>query len=202
MANGGSFAQRSRDATARILRDPRKASRLVLGLLLVANLVALAAVLRPWGGSEEELLLRRSRLRQELQTLRASTEQLRNVVENVEKTRRQAANFFEQFFLDRQTAYSTVLSELLALADKAGIKPGDHVYTFDPVEGSEDLAMMTISGNYQGTYADLLEFINAIDRSPRFLTIERLQAQPTQNPGVLAIGLRLNVFVRGEAPKP
>lgn len=199
MAAQESFAQRMRETAMRVLRDPKKASRLALGLLVAANLVAGAAVLRPWGGSEEELQRQRTRLLQDLKNLRASTEQLRGVVENVEKTRQQAGEFIEKYFLDRQTAYSTVLSELNALAEKAGIRPGDHVYTFDPVEGSDDLAMMTVSGNYQGSYGDLLEFVNAIDRSPRFITIERLQAQPAQNPGVLAIGLRLNVFVRGEA---
>jgi Tfp pilus assembly protein PilO len=58
--------------------------------------------------------------------------------------------------------------------------------------------MMTVNGSYQGTYADLLEFVNAIDRSPRFLTIDWLQAAPAQAQGMLSISVRLNVFVRGE----
>jgi Tfp pilus assembly protein PilO len=171
----------------------------VLGLLLLLNLVAAAAVFKPWGGSEEEVQQMRRQLRQDLQARLATAERLRTIVQTVEKTRAGADQFFEQYFLDRQTAFSTVLTELNSTAEKAGIRPtGDNSYTFDPIEGSDNLAMMTVNGSYQGTYADLIEFVNAIDRSPRFLTIDRLQASPAQAPGALSISLRLNVFVRGE----
>ena len=112
---------------------------------------------------------------------------------------RLADQFFEQYFLDRQSAFSTVLAELNGMADKTGIRlTGDNSTNFEPIEGSDNLAMMTVNGSYQGTYADLIEFVNAIDRSPRFLTIDRLQASPAQAPGTLSITMRLNVFVRGE----
>ncbi|MGQ9635119.1 MAG: type 4a pilus biogenesis protein PilO [Bryobacteraceae bacterium] len=193
------MGERLTGSLRRWFRDPRRTSRIVLGVLLAANLAAAAALLRPWSGSEEQLSRQAAQLRQQLRTQRETTERLRSLAASVEKTRELSQQFLERYFLDRQTAYSTVLSELNRLAEQSGIKPGEHFYTFDPVEGSDEFAMMTINGNYQGSYADLIEFINAIDRSPRFLTIERLQAQPTQTPGVLAIGLRLNVFVRGEA---
>jgi Tfp pilus assembly protein PilO len=180
-------------------KDPRWTARAVLGLLLLLNLVAAAAVFKPWGGSEEEVQQERRQLRLDLQARLATAERLRTIVQTVEKTRAGADQFFEQYFLDRQTAFSTVLTELNSTAEKAGIRPtGDNSYTFDPIEGSDNLAMMTVNGSYQGTYADLIEFVNAIDRSPRFLTIDRLQASPAQAPGALSISLRLNVFVRGE----
>lgn len=199
MAMNARMGERLTGSLRRWFRDPRRTSRIVLGVLLAANLAAAAALLRPWSGSEEQLSRQAAQLRQQLRTQRETTERLRSLAASVEKTRELSQQFLERYFLDRQTAYSTVLSELNRLAEQSGIKPGEHFYTFDPVEGSDEFAMMTINGNYQGSYADLIEFINAIDRSPRFLTIERLQAQPTQTPGVLAIGLRLNVFVRGEA---
>lgn len=199
MAINAKMGERLSGNLRRWFRDPRRTSRIVLGVLLAANLAAAAALLRPWSGSEEQLSRQVAQLRQQLRAQRETTERLRRLASSVERTRELSQQFLERYFLDRQTAYSTVLSELNRLAEQSGIKPGDHVYTFDPVEGSDEFAMMTINGNYQGSYAGLIEFINAIDRSPRFLTIERLQAQPTQTPGVLAIGLRLNVFVRGEA---
>jgi Tfp pilus assembly protein PilO len=107
--------------------------------------------------------------------------------------------FFDRYFLDSQTVYSTVLSELNGLAEKAGVKAKDHTFNAEPIEGSDTLGMMTITGYYEGTYADLVMFVNAIDRSPRFLTIDRLQATPLQTQGTLNVNLRLNVFVRGEA---
>jgi Tfp pilus assembly protein PilO len=189
----------AREMRERLGKDPRWTARAVLGLLLALNLAAAAAVFKPWAGSEEQVQSERRQLRLEVQERRATVERLRGVVQTVEKTRAQADQFFEQYFLDRQSAFSTVLAEINAMAEKAGVRAtGDNSNTFEPIEGSDNLAMMTVNGSYQGTYADLVEFVNAIDRSSRFLTIDRLQASPAQAPGALSISLRLNVFVRGE----
>jgi Tfp pilus assembly protein PilO len=189
----------ARELRERLGKDPRWTARAVLGLLLLLNLAAVAAVFKPWGGSEEDVQRERRQLRIEVQERRVAVDRLQGVVRTVEKTRAQADQFFEQYFLDRQTAYSTVLAELNGTAEKAGMRPaGDNSYKFEAIEGSDSLAMMTVNGSYQGTYADLLEFVNAIDRSPRFLTIDWLQAAPAQAQGMLSISVRLNVFVRGE----
>ena len=189
----------AREFRERLGKDPRWTARAVLGLLLLLNLAAAAAVFKPWGGSEEDVQRERRQLRVEVQERRVAVDRLQAVVQTVEQTRAQADQFFEQYFLDRQSAFSTVLAELNGMADKTGIRlTGDNSTNFEPLEGSDNLAMMTVNGSYQGTYADLIEFVNAIDRSPRFLTIDRLQATPAQTPGALSISLRLNVFVRGE----
>ncbi len=57
---------------------------------------------------------------------------------------------------------------------------------------------MVITGNYEGTYADLVQFVNLLDRSSRFITIESLQATPQQAQGTLAVIVKLSIFVRGE----
>jgi Tfp pilus assembly protein PilO len=183
----------------RLAKDPRFTARVVLGLLVAANLVAGAAVLRPWGGSPEDLQRQLAQARQESHQREATVQRLRTLVATVEKTRTEADHFLEKHFLDRQAAYSTVLAELNALAEKSGVKAKDHSLGEEPIDGSDTLAMMTITGNYEGAYADLVKFVNAIDRSPRFLTIDRLQAAPLQSQGTLSINLRISIFVRGEA---
>jgi Tfp pilus assembly protein PilO len=183
----------------RLGKDPRLTARVVLGLLLAANLAAALALFKPWGGSPEQLQQQLAQLGREAQQRQASVQRLNRLVRSVEKTRAEADRFLVTYFLDRQTAYSTVLGELVSLADKSGVKIKDHSFSPEPVEGSDTLEMMTITGNYEGTYADLIQFVSAIDRSPRFLTIERLQAAPLQEQGALNISMRFNVFIRGEA---
>jgi Tfp pilus assembly protein PilO len=189
----------ARGLPERLGKDPRLTVRIALGLLLAANLVAAAAVFRPWGGSPEELQQQLARFRREAQQRQQTVNRLRSRVQTVERTRAEADQFFEKYFLERRTAYSTVLAELNGLAEKTGVRPKDHSLNEEPIEGSDTLGMMTITGNYEGSFADLVEFVNAIDRSPRFLTIDRLQAAPLQSQGTLNVSLRLNVFVRGEA---
>jgi len=193
------FAASPRRLWERAAKNPHLSARIVLGLLLAANLVAAAALFRPWGGSPEELQRQLAQLRSEARQREEAVGRMRQLVETVEKSRAESDQFLEKYFLDSQIAYSAVIEELRALAEKSGIKAGNHSFSAEPVEGSDTLGMVTITGDYQGTYADVIEFMNAVDRSPRFLTIDRLQATPQQAQGALNVSLRINVFVRGEA---
>ncbi len=183
----------------RLAKDPRLSVRVALGVLLLANLVAAAAVFRPWGGSQEELQRQLAELRRSAGEREKAVERLRALAGAVERTRAESDLFLERHFLPGQTAYSTVLDELRTVADKSGVKAKDHSFDLQPIEGSNTLDLMNVTGNYEGSFADLVQFVNAIDRSPRFLTIERLQAAPLQAQGTLNINLRVNVYVRREA---
>ena len=58
--------------------------------------------------------------------------------------------------------------------------------------------MMTISANYEGTYANLMRFVHELDRSPRLLIIEGLNAAPQQTGGTLNISMKIDTFVRDD----
>jgi Tfp pilus assembly protein PilO len=191
------FREAAGRLTERLGKDPRVTVRAVLGLLVLANLVAAGMVFKPLGGSPEDLQRRLVQLGAEVQQRQASLDRLHNLVQTVEKTRSQADQFFSEYFLDSRTAASAIVSELTTLAKEAGIKDKEHSFAAEPVEGSDTLEMMNIEGHYEGTYANLIHFVNLVDRSPRFLTIESLQATPQQSQGLLNISLKLNVFVRG-----
>jgi Tfp pilus assembly protein PilO len=178
---------------SRIAKDPRLAMRVFVGVLLAGNLAAAVAVLRPIGGSPEVLRQRLARLQAEVRQKEQMLSRLRTLEATVEKARSETDRFLEDYFLDRRTAYSTIVEELTSLAQEAGVRPKGDSYVTEPVEGSETLV---ITAHYEGTYADLVHFVNRIDRSPRFLTIDSLQAAPQQATGTLNISLKLNAFVR------
>jgi hypothetical protein len=100
------------------------------------------------------------------------------------------------YFLERRTAYSTLLSELVEAANQSKIKPREHAYATEPIEGSDSLSMMTITANYEGTYSDLMHFVHEIDRSPRLLIVEALNAAPQQGTNILVVNMKLETFVR------
>ena len=49
------------------------------------------------------------------------------------------------------------------------------------------LDMMQITANYEATYADLVRFVNLIDKSSRLLVMESLNATPQQGGGKLNV---------------
>ena len=57
---------------------------------------------------------------------------------------------------------------------------------------------MTISANYEGAYPNLTKFINELDRSPRFLIIESLQASPQPVGPAINVNFRLNAFIKDD----
>lgn len=177
-------------------KDPRIWVRVVLGVLVLVNLVAAAIVFKPWGGSAEDLERELAALRQEVAQRRKSVEGLRSLAAKVETARKEADQFVEGYFMDRRTTSSTVLGELDKMAQKAGIRQKESSYLFEPVEGSDNLSMMTINANYEGTYADLMHFVNLIDRSARLLIVHDLQAAPQQSGLTLNVTMKLNTFVR------
>jgi len=176
--------------------------RIVLGVLAAANVVAAILVMYPPGGSADDLERQRENLQVQAATRRAQIEQTRQHAGSVEKGRSEGEKFLSDYFLARRTAYSTLLSELDAAADQAKIKPKEHAYATEPIEGSDSLSLMTITANYEGTYANLMRFVHEIDRSPRMLIIEALNAAPQQGSGTLSVSMKIDAFVRGDGSGP
>lgn len=170
--------------------------RAILGLLLLLNLIALWLVISPPGGSVAELEQQAASLQSQAALKKAALEKTRAHAQKVAQARADETNFQAQYFTDRRIASSTFVAELVKSAKDAGIKAKEHLFVFDPVEGSDTLSMMTITGNYEGTYADLVHFINRLDRSSRFLILDSLAAAPQQSGGLLNVTVKLNAFVK------
>lgn len=180
-------------------RDPRFVMRVVIGVLLVANLIAAFTIVRPVGGSAEELELEVLSGRQQITQKQAAIKRLQFLASKIEQAKSAGDHFMDSYFMSRRTTSSTILEELLKAAKDSGIKPKGDAFTFEDVEGSDSLSMMTITASYEGTYRDLLEFVNRLDRSPRFLILENLSAQPMQGAGAnapLDVRIKLDTFVR------
>jgi Tfp pilus assembly protein PilO len=188
---------RSSDLLARIqARDTRTLVRLGLGALLALNLALFALVLYPPGGSAGDLEAQLQALRSQLQRKRLQLDRTRALAAKVEKGREQGDQFVEQYFLNQRLAYSQVLADLNAAARQSQIKPREASFELLPIEGSDTLSMMTITANFEGTYADLMHFVRILDRADRLVIVESLQASPQQGRPVLDVRMKLDTFVR------
>jgi len=177
-------------------KDPRVAVRAVLGLLLLANLVAAAIAFKPFGGSADDLRRDRNTLQQQLQQLQTQVAKNKKLVEKVETARREGDRFLTTYFTDRRVVTSTIQGELVQIAKDAGITYQPTTWTLEPIEGSDTLAMMTINAGCQGTYAALSKFVNLVDKSPRFLIIESMVAAPQQTGQILNVTIKFDTFVK------
>ena len=177
-------------------KRPGQTVRIILGVLVLANLVAAALVLFPPGGSVEDLQHQMATLESQMSRNQALLERTREHAAAVEKGRSEGDQFLDGYFLERRTAYSTLLTDLASAATASKIKPREYAYSTEPVEGSDTLSMMTITANFEGAYKDVLDFVHQIDQSPRLLIIESLNAAPQQGSNVLTVNMKIDTFVR------
>lgn len=179
-------------------RDTKTLARLGLGLLLAVNLGLFALVLYPPGGSAGDLETQLQALRAQLQRKRLQIDRTRALAAKVQKGREQGDAFLGKYFLNQRLAFSQVLADLNAAAKQSQIKPREASFELLPIEGSDDLSMMTITANFEGTYADLMQFVRVLDRIDRLVIVESLQASPQQGRPVLDVRLKLDTFVRDD----
>jgi hypothetical protein len=182
--------------------DPTALLRLAVGLLVAANVVVGYLVIWPLGGSP-------SQLRQQAANMRMSIVQKRNLLKRtqllaskIEAGRIQGDQFLGSYFLPRRQAYSMIVAEMHDLAEKAKIVQKESSFPIEEVDGSDTLAMMQVTANFEATYQDLIHFINLLDKSDKLLVVESLNASPQQNGSKLNVMLKLDTFVTEDAPTP
>ncbi len=180
-------------------RDPRVFVRVGLGVLVVLNLVTAAFAFHVFGRSPQQVADELAATQNSVNAQRNQLTRTRQIVGKVEKASGEGNQFLATYMTPRRTTYSTVVSELQQAAESSSLtwKEGT-IAPLDPVKGSADLSMMTINASFEGTYPNLLKFINLLDRSPRFLIINQLAATPQPNGHTLSVTLKVNAFVRGD----
>jgi len=180
------------------LKQPRVAMRALIGVLVAANLAAAVLAFHPFGGSADDLRRRAGDLGDQLAAAQARVAITRKLVDKVEAARRDGDRFLAEYVVDRRTASSALNEELFRMAQQAGVKPGQIAYEYEAIEGSDTLQMVNIQAAFAGTYQTLTKLVELIDKSPRFLMIESIQAAaPQGKSAAMDVQFKIHTFVRG-----
>lgn len=180
------------------LKDPRVAMRVVIGVLLAANLAAAVIAFKPFGGSAEDLRRDEQSLNSQITRAQQQLARSRQLVEKVQKARAEGDQFLSKYFTDPATTGATIVSELNNAAREAGIHMGAAQFTPEPIVGSDTLDKLSSNVGFEGNYANFSKFVNLLDKSSRFMIIENLQAAAPQQQGGqnLAVSLKIDTFVK------
>jgi hypothetical protein len=170
--------------------------RMLAGFLAFFNVMALFFYLVPPGGTSQELSDQIAQLRQQITSTRGQTKRMRTTAAKVETGGGQASNFETEYFLPKRLAYVAVVGEMQRLAKVSGLQERDGVYTEEPIEGTTDLSLLNATANYQGSYANLMRFLNEADHSPMLLMLDALQAAPQSRSGEINALVRFQAIVR------
>ncbi len=164
------------------------------------NLIALYFYLSPPGGTREELELDSAQVQNEIRAAQIQSGKSRGLAAHMETASEQAAAFSAKYFLPRRTAYVTIFDEIQRMAKASGIQEKDAGWSEDPIEGTDDLTLLNITANYEGTNANLMKFLAEADHSPMLLVLDTLTASPQQKNNTIDASLRFQAIVREPAP--
>ena len=176
----------------------RISKQAVIGLLVAvafAELVFWFLAVRPLSNREAEQQQLTAQLAQQVTAKREAVERLRAAKAKVEVAVETGDKLLAELTFDHQTTFSELLTEIGSAAQEAGIEVRETNYESDTIEGNDRYGMVTISANFRGQYDSLVKLLHRLDRSERFLIVERLGAAP-RDEGELAITMRIDAFVR------
>jgi type IV pilus assembly protein PilO len=178
--------------------DPRFLVRVLLGILFVANLVAAAMAYHVFDASPEALNQQLAAAIAQRQAWQLQLNRTRTLAGSVDRGKQEGEKFLSTYMTSRRHTYSTIIGELTETAKTAGMKAGATL-SLEPIQGSDDLDMMSVTLTLEGNYAQLMKFVNLLDRSPRFLIIETLTVTPRAKSDILSVGVKLDTFVKEDA---
>jgi hypothetical protein len=176
--------------------NPRVYLKALAGALAALNAAALFFYLAPPGGTREELSEQIAQVRRQITAARGQTTRMRTTAGKVETGGAQATGFEAQYFLPKRVAYVAVVGEIQRLAKASGLDERDGVYTEEPIEGTADLSLLTATANFQGSYTNLMHFLNETDHSPMLLMLDALTAAPQSKSGEISASVRFQAIVR------
>jgi type IV pilus assembly protein PilO len=178
--------------------DPRFLVRVLLGILFVANLVAAAMAYHVFDASPEALNQQLAAAIAQRQAWQLQLNRTRTLAGSVDRGKQEGEKFLSTYMTSRRHTYSTIIGELTETAKTAGMKAGATL-SLEPIQGSDDLDMMSVTLTLEGNYAQLMKFVNLLDRSPRFLIIETLTVTPRAKSDILSVGVKLDTFVKEDS---
>jgi hypothetical protein len=181
------------------ISGPRLWLLVAVGALALLNLIALFFVVAPPGGTRRELRAQSDDLRHQIASASVSATRVERVAAKVQSGGTEAIDFAGTYFLPKRKAYDAVLSEGQRMARQSGVQAREAVFNEEPVEGSDDLSVMNVTANFEGTYDTLMQFLFQVDRSPMLLMLDTLQAAPQQHGAQVNASIRFQAIVRDDA---
>jgi len=180
------------------VKDPRIVMRVLIGALLAANLAMAVIAFKPFGGSADDLRKDQARLSAQLRQLQTTLENSKKHVAKIEIARTEGDDFMSKYIMDKRSAPATMVEELSKAATDAGVRVLPDTFTYEEIEGSDTLQMMSVVAPFEGDYAGLTKMVNELEKSPRFWIIDEmsLNAPQQQNQKVAAAQQNLNVNLK------
>ena len=151
------------------LQHSRRTLKIVIAVLVAVDVIAGAVLLSPLVGSAESRRLQMNQLAAELKMKTHQVEPLRGMDKKVALAKVEIPQFYKDRFAAQD---SDIVQELGKLASESGVKIQQAKYKQQDPESDGRIVPLLIEGNFAGDYLQLVKFINSLERSKLFITVD------------------------------
>lgn len=177
------------------LQHSRRSLKIAIAVMVAIDVIALAVLFSPLVGSAESRRLQMNQLAAELKRKTHEVEPLRGMDNKVAL----AKNQIPQFYRDRFAAQdSDIAQELGKLATESGVTIQQAKYKQEDPESSGLIVPVSIEGNFAGDYLQLVKFINSLERSKLFITVDSVDLAG-EGAGPVRLQVSMHSFLRSGA---
>jgi Tfp pilus assembly protein PilO len=172
----------------------KTATAVGVGVLVLADVVLGMVFWQVARETPDQMAAKRNQLQSTAAQYDAELVRLQKIRGELTQVGENSQDFYQSSFLDSRTVYSTVDSDIAAIASKAGVKTAG--FTFKPTNvPNRSVSELDVNMTVDGDYASLLKFINGIERSKNFYFLNQLQLAEAGPTGI-RLQLELHTYYR------
>jgi Tfp pilus assembly protein PilO len=166
----------------------------VFVVLLALNAAVLGAWTLPRSLRQKNAAARAVAARAELARDRERLETLRERAAAIQANRADLERFYATLVGSQKQDLLPTLEAIEELARAPGLQPASRTLRREELEGAP-LQRVSLTLPLEGSYAQLVGFLRGVERSPRFLTVERVSLRADAESGG-ALQVELSTYLR------
>jgi Tfp pilus assembly protein PilO len=178
-----------------VRRRWRDRLKVPLFALVALNLGVYLAYTMPRSLQARSAAARASVLRDELERDRRVAAALRDRTDAMTTNRLDTDRFYAR--LGPKGTLAQVRAEITTLARELGLRVGSLSYNPDAVKGGQGVAQLQMKMDVAGTYHELAAFLDRLERSTYFVTVDQIQiGKRNEAGGEAGLDIALTAFYR------
>ncbi|MFZ3262706.1 MAG: GspMb/PilO family protein [Terriglobales bacterium] len=174
------------------LRSTRRKLKIAIAAMVVADVVAIGVYFSPLVGSADSRRQQMLQLSAELTKKTHEVKPLQGMPDKIVLAKDQIGDFYKERFAEKDSELAT---ELGKLASENGIKIQSARYKEEDPETS-GIVPVAIDGSFSGDYLQLVRFINTLERSKMFFTVDAVDLAG-EGTGQVRLQIGLHSYLRG-----
>jgi Tfp pilus assembly protein PilO len=170
----------------------------LVGALVALFLADLALVYVTWQSSPESVAAmreQRDRLERRYKELKGDVERGERIRASLGTGQKEYDEFYKSAFLSSADGYSSIESDLSALASKSGLRTISTEFQQKEVKG-RGVTDVGITETVEGNYQSIVQFINGLERSKYFYLLKDLRLDSASAGSGIRLHLELHTYFR------